>query len=103
MSLGNVREQPLAYLTGDENPAWRRYAGLAALPSDCEGCACSQTCRGGCPSPGYLRRGSLALKDPRCAVDRGLAPICPFIKRTAGTSHRTNIAPYYYGDARTGA
>jgi radical SAM protein with 4Fe4S-binding SPASM domain len=96
MSLGNVARDPLAFLAGDDNPAWRRYAAIADVPAECSGCAFHDTCRGGCPSPGYLQRGSLALKDPRCAVDQGLVPICPFIKRTAGTQHRTNISPYYY-------
>jgi radical SAM protein with 4Fe4S-binding SPASM domain len=96
MSLGNVLRYPLAYLASDDNPAWRRYAELSDVPAECSGCTFHDTCRGGCPSPGYLRHGSLALKDPRCAVDRGLVPICPFIKRTAGTGHRTNISPYYF-------
>jgi radical SAM protein with 4Fe4S-binding SPASM domain len=95
MSLGNIGQQPLPFLVGDDNPAWRQYAGIADLPTECEGCTFHEACGGGCPSPGYLQRGSLALKDPRCAVDHGLVPICPFIKRTAGTSHRTNISPYY--------
>jgi len=96
MSLGNVQRHPLTYLASDDNPAWRSYAALNDVPAECSGCTFHDGCRGGCPSPGYLRHGSLALKDPRCAVDRGLVPICPFIKRTAGTTHRTNISPYYF-------
>jgi radical SAM protein with 4Fe4S-binding SPASM domain len=103
MSLGNVGQRALAYLAGDDNVAWRRYAAIADVPAECEGCAFHDTCGGGCPSPGYLQRGNLALKDPRCAVEQGLVPICPFIKRTAGTSHRTNISPYYFNAQAPGA
>jgi radical SAM protein with 4Fe4S-binding SPASM domain len=99
MSLGNVQKRPLSYLTGDDNPAWTQYAGLTDLPRECDGCTFHQSCGGGCPSPGYLRHGGLAFKDPRCAVEQALIPICPFIKRTAGTRHRTNISPYYYDAA----
>ena len=99
MSLGNVRVDALAFLVSDDNPRWRQYAGLSDVPSECSACAFREPCRGGCPSPGYLRSGSLSVKDPRCAVEHGLVPICPFIKRTAGTRHRTNISPYYYQSA----
>jgi radical SAM protein with 4Fe4S-binding SPASM domain len=103
MSLGNVTTQSLSSLAGDSNEAWRNYAGIADVPTECDGCNHHGTCRGGCPSPGYLQRGSLAIKDPRCAVVEGLVPICPFIKRTAGTSHRTNISPYYFTPSAPGA
>ena len=99
MSLGNVTTRSLALLAGDGNDAWKAYGGIAETPSECESCAVSGTCRGGCPSPGYLQRGSLSIKDPRCAIAEALVPICPFIKRTAGTSHRTNISPYYFNPA----
>ena len=101
MSLGNVTAHPLSHLTGSSNRAWHAYSDIAAVPAECEGCGFHDTCGGGCPSPGYLQRGSLALKDPRCAVKQGLVPICPFIKRTAGTSHRTNISPYYFDERAT--
>jgi radical SAM protein with 4Fe4S-binding SPASM domain len=103
MSLGDVRERPLSELIRDER-GWSAYGGLAETPAGCAGCSFSSSCRGGCPSPGYLQIGKLSVKDSRCQVERGFVPVCPFIKRTAGTRHMTNIAPYYYAgtnDART--
>jgi len=96
MSLGNVRDVPLSRMVGDNHPAWRAYAGLKTTPSGCTSCEFSTSCGGGCPSPGYLQLGSLSVKDLRCRVEDGFLPVCPFVKRTAGTSHQTNIAPYYY-------
>lgn len=97
MSLGNVRERPLSAVAGDAGPGWSAYAGLSRLPSGCSGCDFSSTCGGGCPSPGYLTLQSLSVRDPRCAVEEGYLPVCPFVKRRAGTRHVTNIAPYYAG------
>jgi radical SAM protein with 4Fe4S-binding SPASM domain len=103
MSLGNVTSRSLSSLAGNGNEAWAHYKGIAEVPAECAGCDFQGTCRGGCPSPGYLQRGSLAIRDPRCAVAEALIPICPFIKRTAGTRHRTNISPYYFNPAGPGA
>jgi radical SAM protein with 4Fe4S-binding SPASM domain len=103
MSLGNVTARSLASIAGDSNDAWQEYKGIADVPAECDGCSCHDTCRGGCPSPGYLQRGSLTIKDPRCAIIEALVPVCPFIKRTAGTTHRTNISPYYFNPADSDA
>jgi len=102
MSLGNVRRDPLSAIVGTGNAAWRRYEDVERVPAACADCKHAGTCGGGCPSPGYLRWRDLALKDPRCQVDRGFVPVCPFIKRTAGTPRITNIAPYYEAAAHPG-
>jgi len=94
MSLGNVREHPLSELIGNEQ-CWSGYAALSETSVECSGCSFLSSCRGGCPSPGYLKIGKLNVKDMRCQVEHGFIPVCPFIKRTAGTRHMTNISPYY--------
>jgi radical SAM protein with 4Fe4S-binding SPASM domain len=95
MSIGNVRSAPLSALIEDGCGRWDRYDQIRHIPHDCSACRFAPTCGGGCPSPGYLNFGSLSIKDIRCEVERGYLPICPFVKRKAGTRHMTNIAPYY--------
>jgi radical SAM protein with 4Fe4S-binding SPASM domain len=96
MSIGNVREAPLSALIEDRVGKWTAYAGIHETPTGCKHCRFASTCGGGCPSPGYLRSSSLSIKDMRCDIERGYVPLCPFVKRTAGTRHVTNISPYYY-------
>jgi radical SAM protein with 4Fe4S-binding SPASM domain len=93
MSLGNVQHSDITGILGHGN--WTAYSGISKPPTACASCSFSESCHGGCPSPGYLRMGDLAVRDPRCNVESGFIPVCPFVKRTAGTSALTNIAPYY--------
>jgi len=95
MSLGSIRRTPLSGLIGDEGGGWDVYADIGQLPSGCTNCSFGSTCGGGCPSPGYLNMSSLAIKDVRCEVEHGFIPVCPFVKRRAGSKAVTNISPYY--------
>lgn len=97
-SLGNVLRRPLDRIVSGRNLAWTGYEGVEAIPSGCAGCDLTSTCGGGCPSPGYLQHRQMTMRDERCAIDDGWVPVCPFIKRTAGTGQMTNIAPYYAED-----
>jgi radical SAM protein with 4Fe4S-binding SPASM domain len=95
LSLGNITTRPFEQIVAATNPQWDTWQGIYKIPIACAGCAHSVVCGGGCPSIGYKATGSLSEKDVRCEIEEGYLPLCPFIKRRAGTTRQTNISPYY--------
>jgi AdoMet-dependent heme synthase len=77
MALGNVTEESLTQI-------WKRFiAGQTFFrvdPEECEACAVSGTCRGGCQAASYKWRESMPLKDPRCLDPETFYPGCPEAK-----------------------
>jgi len=97
MSLGNIESGCLSRIIAVDNPNWIAYEDVLAVPVECRDCKLVSSCGGGCRSAGHLQGMGLRTRDHRCAVETGFIPLCPFVKRTAGTEFMTNISPYYIG------